>query len=56
MYYRYWQSTQNGHWYWHLRAANHEVIAHGEGYVNEADCLRAIGLVKSSQSAPVYKV
>lgn len=44
-----------GEWRWFLRAANGRKIADsGEGYVNKADCLHAIGLVKASASAPVY--
>ena len=52
MKYEYWQ-TQMGQWYWHLRAANGEIIAYGEGYYNEAGCKRAIDLVRSSGNAPV---
>lgn len=55
MKYEYWKA-QNGHWYWHLKAANGEKIAQGEGYVNKADCLHAIGLVKSSTNAPVVNL
>ncbi len=57
MYFKYWQSSSNNQWYWHLKSANHEIIASGEGYIHERDCLHAIGLVKSTnQSTPVYKV
>lgn len=55
MTYWYWQSKQDRQWYWHLKAGNGEIIAHGEGYRNEADCVAAIGLVKNSGSAPVKK-
>jgi uncharacterized protein YegP (UPF0339 family) len=55
MYYQYWQDNQNK-WRWHLRAANHEIIAYGEAYNREQDCLHAISLVKSSKDAPVHKV
>ncbi|WP_457796475.1 YegP family protein [Methylocystis sp. S23] len=42
-------------WRWTLYAANHKKIANsGEGYVNKADCLHAIALVKSSASAPIH--
>jgi uncharacterized protein len=55
MHYNYGQDNQ-GYWRWNLRAANNEIIANGEAYHNEADCLHAIALVKSSKDAPVYKV
>lgn len=53
MYFEIWQNAQNKNWYWHLKAANNQIIAHGEGYQNKADCLHAISLVKQSYSAPV---
>lgn len=53
MYYQMY--ITNGEWRWRLRAANHQIIASGEGYQNESDCLHAIGLVKGSSNAPVYK-
>ena len=47
----------NGQWRWRLLAANNRIIANSdEGYYNESDCLHAINLVKSSSTAPVYKV
>jgi len=46
----------NGHWRWHLKAANHTIIANsGEAYWNRADCLHAITLVKGSSSTPIYE-
>ena len=54
MYFQIWLSDNNKQWYWHLRAANHQVIANGEGYYNREDCERAIALVQSSYNAPVY--
>ena len=54
-YYVYKDSS--GQWRWRLRAANQEIIAvSGEGYYNKQDCLHAIGLVKSSTSAPVHEI
>lgn len=52
----YFQKYREGvQWRWRLRAANHEIVAHGESYWNEADCDRAIALVKSTTAAtPVY--
>jgi uncharacterized protein len=52
MYFQIWPS--GGLWYWHLKAANHEIIAQGEGYTNKAAALHAISLVKQSYNAPVY--
>jgi uncharacterized protein YegP (UPF0339 family) len=55
MTYWYWKDTNN-QWRWHLLAANNRIIASsGESYYNEADCLAAINLVKSSGNAPVKK-
>lgn len=49
----YYFKDASGEWRWHLKAANHEIIAQGESYKNKADCLHAIELVKSSSSALV---
>ena len=32
-------------WRWRLKAANGEIIAHGESYKNRDDCVRAVNLV-----------
>lgn len=54
MYFEKYQSS--GQWRWRLKAANHEIIASGESYVNERDCDHAIDLVKSTTaSTPVYR-
>jgi len=50
MKYEYWKNN-NGFWYWHLKSANGEKIAYGEGYHNKADVLTVIKLVKGSSSA-----
>ena len=50
MYFNLWNSGNDGLWYWRLRAANHETIAHGEGYRNKSDCQHAIDLVKSTSA------
>ena len=44
-------------WRWTLFAANHLKVADsGEGYYNENDCLKAIGLVMGTNSTtPIYK-
>lgn len=51
MKYEYWKAS-NGNWYWHLKAANGEKIAQGEGYSSKHNCLHAIALVKASGNAP----
>ena len=44
-----------GQWRWNLRAANREIIAHGESYYNKADCEHVVSLVKSTTAnTPVY--
>ena len=51
-YYRF--KDKAGEWRWHLKADNGRIIADsGEGYKNLSDCDHAIGLVKSSQNAPL---
>lgn len=43
-----------GHWRWQLQSANSKIIADsGEGYINKADCLHGVSLVKSAHSSPV---
>jgi uncharacterized protein YegP (UPF0339 family) len=51
----YWvYKDVNSQWRWYLEAANGKKIANsGEGYLNKADCLSAINLVKGSSTAPV---
>ncbi|MNR41201.1 hypothetical protein D3C85_1595620 [compost metagenome] len=50
-------STGKGQWRWRLRAGNHETIASGESYVNKADCLHAIGLIKGVEGeTPVKEI
>lgn len=56
MQFEIWQSTRNNQWYWHLKAANNKIIAAGEGYHNEQDCLHAVNLVKERYNSPVYKL
>ena len=50
MYFNVWQSNKDGQWYWRLRSGNNKIIANGEGYRNKADCLRAVDLVKSTNT------
>jgi len=52
----YYQIYQDGShfWRWRFRAANHEIVASGEAYVNKQDCLHAISLIATSGSCKVY--
>ncbi len=53
MYFEVYKDVR-GEWRWTLKAGNHETIAtSGEGYINRADCLHGIELVKQSATAPV---
>lgn len=45
-----------GQWRWRLVAADNRVIAKsGESYLDEADCLKAIQIVKDTRATPVYE-
>jgi uncharacterized protein len=48
--FEYWKSSSNSNWYWHLKASNGLIIATGEGYVNKADCVHVINLIKGHAS------
>lgn len=37
-----------GDWRWRLKAANHKIIASGQGYTNKSDCEHAINLMKAT--------
>lgn len=53
MYFQVWQ--RGAAWYWHLRAANHEIVAQSEGYNSKQGALHAIGLVKGTNGGtPTY--
>jgi len=55
MAYYIWQSTRDYYWYWHLKAANGQIVATGgQGYASKQHCLHGIELVKGSSTAPVY--
>lgn len=42
-----WKSK--GHWYWHLKAANGEIIAQGQPYKRKTDLMHCINLIRSTQ-------
>jgi uncharacterized protein YegP (UPF0339 family) len=52
MYFTIYQDA-GGQWRWRLKAANHEIVAAGEGYTSKDGCLHAITLVQGSASAPI---
>ena len=56
MYFTIRKSPANANWYWRLLTANHKIIANGEGYVREADCMHAISLVDGGRNLPIYKI
>lgn len=44
-------------WRWRLRAANHEIIAQGEGYVNRQDAVAAVHMVMdTNRNTPFVEV
>ena len=47
----YWRGSKG--WYWHLIAANGEVIAQGEGYTTKAGVLKGIGNVRALMAVAV---
>ncbi|WP_297327132.1 DUF1508 domain-containing protein [uncultured Bartonella sp.] len=56
MKYEYYKDKRE-EWRWRLKAVNGQTIAvSGEGYVNKADALHGIDLVKSSSQASVEEV
>jgi uncharacterized protein YegP (UPF0339 family) len=49
-----YRSLINRQWYWHLKAANGEIIAQSEGYTTQANCLATVRLVQSTtEQTPV---
>jgi uncharacterized protein YegP (UPF0339 family) len=48
MYFEIYQSSLQ--WRWRLKAANHQILASGEAYVNKADCLHAVDLLKQTNA------
>lgn len=55
MYFTIRQNPGNHWWYWRMKSANHEIIANGEGYINEADCRHVIRLVDGGRNLPIYR-
>ena len=45
----YWMSSPRD-WRWNLRAANHEVMASGEGYTTKQGVIRGIDTVKKAMA------
>ena len=57
MYFEIYKDAK-GEYRWRLKAANHEIIAQGQGYTKQAkNCQHAVDLVKSTTAAtPVKEV
>lgn len=53
MYFTIFQNPTNLGWYWNMRAANHEIIANGEGYKARSSCIHVIGLVDGGRNLPI---
>ena len=51
---RYWRS-ESGDWRWHLRAANGEIVASGEGYRTKAGVLAGIAGFRRSATRAVVR-
>lgn len=49
------RSSTVGQWRWRLKAENREPISSGESYINKADCLHAIALLKSTNATTPVK-
>ena len=52
--YQIWRSDTDGLWYWHLRAANGEVICASQGYQDLASARKGIRSVRLN--APLSRV
>jgi uncharacterized protein YegP (UPF0339 family) len=44
--FEYWQSEDDGQWYFHLKAAHNGIIVQSAGYITEDECLLGIEQVK----------
>ena len=50
---RYWKSSIDQQWYWHLKNGTNHKVAQGESYQTKAECLHAIDEVRQASSAEV---
>jgi uncharacterized protein YegP (UPF0339 family) len=51
----YWKSTEDGQWYWHLKATNGKIIAQGEGYKRKGDLLQTIARIQKCSTAKIVE-
>jgi uncharacterized protein YegP (UPF0339 family) len=51
--FEYWQSEKDGLWYWHLKAANGEIVQHSEAYKRRAGALQGIAAAKRAAAIAV---
>ena len=49
------KTTKDGHPYFNLKAANHQIIGSSESYSSEAACAKGIAAVKSNGPTKVIK-
>lgn len=55
--FEYWQSVKDKKWYFHLRAANNQVICSSQGYTTKKACLNGIESVqKNANSAKLFEI
>jgi uncharacterized protein YegP (UPF0339 family) len=51
--FEYWQSEEDGQWYFHLIALNGGVIAHSGAYETEDKCLEGIEQLRRYSRTPL---
>jgi uncharacterized protein YegP (UPF0339 family) len=44
--FEFWQSENDGQWYFHLCAPNGEIVAQSQGYASKDNCINGIKAVK----------
>ena len=49
------KTTKDGHPYFNLKAANHQIIGSSESYTNDAACAKGIASVKANGQTKVIK-
>jgi uncharacterized protein len=50
------QENSAGEWYWHMRAANGQILGHGEGYKTRAGALRGVAACQRAAASAVVIV
>ena len=44
--FEYWQSEEDGQWYFHMKAPNGGIIVQSAGHMTEYDCLDGLDMVR----------